>query len=192
MLYISKETIIAKHTDKSRYKPEYIYDDVYVDEERIVLSKKNKLEKEIFDRELKAAKRFSKYFNCEVFLLPEGDKQGNAIYIEKNTNPDAITLGIFIDFKQTKGTNTSITRQFERGIGQADAVLLSFKHKVKISNIEKWINGKLKAMKHNHDGFVVIIENFENKYRVYEIKEGKLSFEKNFPLIARRLSSSGN
>jgi hypothetical protein len=123
MLYISKETIIAKYTDKSRYKPEYIYDDVYVDEERIVLSKKNKLEKEIFDRELKAAKRFSVHFNCEVFLLPEGDKQGNAIY---------------------------------------------------------------------HDGFVLIIENSENKYRVYEIKEGKLSLEKNFPLIARRLSSSGN
>ena len=75
MLYISKEAIIAKYTDKSRYKPEYIYDDVYVDEDRIVLSKKNKLEKEIFDRELKAAKRFSIHFNCEVFLLPEGDKQ---------------------------------------------------------------------------------------------------------------------
>ncbi|MBR4159592.1 MAG: hypothetical protein IKT97_06015 [Spirochaetia bacterium] len=189
---ISREAIVAKYTDKSRYKPEYIYGDVYVDEERILLSKKNKLEKEIFDRELEAAKRFSGCFKCEVFLLPEGDKQGNAIYIEKNTNPDAITLGIFIDFKQTKGTNTSITRQFERGIGQADAVLLSLTNEVKINDIERWINGKLKAMKHSHEGFLVVIENCNKNYKVFTIKKGKLSFEKNFPLIARRLSSSGN
>ena len=125
----SKKAIIARYTDKSRYKPEYIYGDVYIDEDRIILSKKNKYEEEIFTIELNAAKRFSKHFNCEVFLLPEGDKQGNAIYLEKNTNPDAITLDIFIDFKQTKGTNTSVTRQLERGIGQADAVLLILKNK---------------------------------------------------------------
>ncbi|MBO7047567.1 MAG: hypothetical protein J6W62_01475 [Spirochaetia bacterium] len=154
----SKKAIIARYTDKSRYKPEYIYGDVYVDEDRIILSKKNKYEEEIFTIELNAAKRFS-------------------IYLEKNTNPDAITLDIFIDFKQTKGTNTSVTRQLERGIGQADAVLLIL---------------KIKAMKHNHDGFVVIIENFENNYKAFIIKKGKLSVEKNFPLIARRLSSSGN
>ena len=188
----SREAIIAKYTDKSRYKSEHIFGDVYVDEERIVLSKKNKVEKEIFNKELKAAQRFSDHYNCEVFLLPEGDKQGNAIYVEKNTNPDAITLGIFIDFKQTKGTNTSITRQFERGIGQADAVLLSLTNEVKINDIEKWLNGKLKAMKHSHEGFVIVIENCENNYKTFTIKEGKLFFEKNFPLIARRLSSSGN
>ena len=141
---------------------------------------------------MKAAQRFSIHYNCEVFLLPEGDKQGNATYVEKNTNPDAITLGIFIDFKQTKGTNTSITRQFERGIGQADAVLLSLTNEVKINDIEKWLNGKLKAMKHSHEGFVIVIENCENNYKTFTIKEGKLFFEKNFPLIARRLSSSGN
>ena len=30
----SKETIIAKYTDKSRYGPEYIFGDVYVENER--------------------------------------------------------------------------------------------------------------------------------------------------------------
>ena len=54
----SREVIIAKYTDKSRYKPEYIYGDVYVDEDRISLSNKNTREKEIFERELAAAKRF--------------------------------------------------------------------------------------------------------------------------------------
>ncbi len=192
MLDTSKEAIIARYTDKSRYKPEYIYGNVYVDEDKITLSKKNKFEEEIFTIELNAAKRFSKHFNCEVFLLPEGDKHGNAIYLEKNTNPDAITLDIFIDFKQAKGTNTSVTRQLERGIGQADGVLLSLNTKVNIKTIEKWINGKLKVMTHNHEGFMVVIENFENNYKAFIIKEGKLSVEKNFPLIARRLSSSGN
>ena len=70
----SREIAIAKYADKSRYKSEHIFGNVYVDEERIILSKKNKFEKEIFDKELSAAKRFSKYFSCDVFLLPEGDK----------------------------------------------------------------------------------------------------------------------
>ncbi len=170
----NREVIIAKYTDKSRYIPEYIYGDVYVDKDRIKMSKKNKFEKDIFDRELEAAKRFSEFFNCEVFLLPEGDKQGNAIYIEKNTNPDAITMGIFVDFKQAKGSNTSITRQFERGIGQADGVIITLENKVGIKTIEKWINGKLKVMTHNHDGFKVVIENEKNSFKVFTIKEGKL------------------
>jgi len=66
----SREIAIAKYTDKSRYKKEYIYGDVYVDEERVEYSKKSIKAKDDYDRELKAAKRFSEHFNCEVFLLP--------------------------------------------------------------------------------------------------------------------------
>ena len=63
MIDNSREATIAKYTDKSRYKPEHIYGDVYVDEARVALSKTNDEEKEIFYRELNAAKRFSKHFH---------------------------------------------------------------------------------------------------------------------------------
>ena len=120
----SKEALIAKYTDKSRYKPEHIYGDVYVDKARIELSKTNDEEKEIFYRELNAAKRFSKHFNCEVFLLPP-DENSHAIYLDKHSNPDSIIKGLFIDFKQAKNTDTSITRQLERGLGQAEGVIIT-------------------------------------------------------------------
>ena len=59
MIDNSREATIAQYTDKSRYKPEYIYGDVYVDEDRIAETLKSKDEKEIFEKELKIAKRFS-------------------------------------------------------------------------------------------------------------------------------------
>ena len=115
----SKEVIIAKYTDKSKYKPEQIFGDVYVNKERIALSKTNNEEKEIFDRELNAAKRFSEHFCCEVFLLPP-DEKGHAIYVDKHSNPDSIIKGFFIDFKHSIGTDRSIIKKLQKGVRQAE------------------------------------------------------------------------
>ena len=186
----SREVIIAKYTDKSRYKPEYIYGDVYVDEDRISLSNKNTREKEIFERELAAAKRFSKHFNCEVFLLPEGDENGNAIYVDKNSNPDFITNGIFVDFKQAKGTDTSITKQFARGLGQADGVVITMDNDTSLEQARRWINGKLNALAEDYSGFIVVIEDNKGNYETYSVNEKRLSMEENLSSAARRLSPS--
>ena len=162
-----------------------------MDEARVRLSKINDKEKEIFERELKTAKRFSRHFNCEVFLLPP-DENGNAIYEEKHSNPDTIFHRFFIDFKNAKNTDTSITRQLERGIGQADGVLITLKDKMDIKRIEHWINGKLKSLKQDHDGFIVIIENGNNNFKTFIINKKRLSIKESLFLTARRLSPSGH
>ncbi len=187
----SKEALIAKYTDKSRYKPEHIYGDVYVDKARIALSKKNNEEKEIFYRELNAAKRFSKHFNCEVFLLPP-DKNGHAIYLDKHSNPDSIIKGSFIDFKQAKNTDTSITRQLERGLGQAEGVIITINGDTIITKVVQWLNGKINTMTKPHDGFIVVVENNKGSYWIFTIKRKRLSIEENLFSAAQRHSPPGN
>ena len=187
----SKETIIAKYTDKSRYGPEYIFGDVYVDEKRIALSKTNEEEKEIFDRELKAAKRFSAHFNCEIFLLPP-DENGHAIYVDKHSNPDSIITGLFIDFKQAKNTDTSITRQLERGLGQAEGVIITIEGDITIRKVVQWLNGKINSMAKPHDDFIVVVENKERNYWTFTINGKRLSSTESLFSAAQRLSPPGN
>ncbi len=187
----SKEALIAKYTDKSRYKPEHIYGDVYVDKARIELSKTNDEEKEIFYRELNAAKRFSKHFNCEVFLLPP-DENGHAIYLDKHSNPDSIIKGLFIDFKQAKNTDTSITRQLERGLGQAEGVIITINGDTIITKVVQWLNGKINTMTKPHDGFIVVVENNKGSYWIFTIKRKRLSIEENLFSAAQRHSPPGN
>ena len=67
----SRNATIAKYTNKSRYKPEYIYGKVYIDEDRIAEALKSKDEKEIFKKEFRASKRFSDCFSYDVFMLPQ-------------------------------------------------------------------------------------------------------------------------
>ena len=185
----SREAVIAKYTDKSRYKPEYIYGDIYVDDRRVEQSNKSNQAKDDFTRELEAAKRFSKHFNCEIFLLPEGDENGNAIYAEKHKNPDSIIKGVFIDFKQARGTDTSIVHQFGRGLRQADGVIITVGDGTSISKAVIWINGKLKSLEKSHDGFVVIIEDDKGNYGTYSINAKRLSAEENPFTTAQGLSS---
>ena len=187
----SKEIIIAKYTDKSRYKPGNIFGDVYVDQERIALSKTNDEEKEIFDRELNAAKRFSKHFNCEVFLLPPNGN-GHAIYVDKHSNPDSIIKGLFIDFKQAKNTDTSITRQLERGLGQAEGIIITIEGDTIIKKAVQWLNGKINSMTKPHEGFIVVVENKEGKYWTFSVKGKRLSIEESLFSAAQRLSPPGN
>ena len=187
----SKEAIITKYTDKSRYKPEHIFGDVYVDKDRIALSKTNDEEKEIFNREFNAAKRFSEHFNCEVFLLPP-DENGHAIYVDKHSNPDSIIKGLFIDFKQAKNTDTSITRQLERGLGQAEGVIITIEGDAIIEKVVQWLNGKINSMTKPHDGFIVVVENKEGNYWTFTINGKRLSIEENLFSAAQRLSPPGN
>lgn len=185
----SREAIIAKYTNKSHYKHEYIYGDVYVDEERITKLRSNQA-KDVFNRELKAAIRFSIYFCCDVFLLPEGDKEGNAIYVEKHKNPDAIIHGHFIDFKQAKGTDTSITKKLVRGLGQAEGIVISIEDELEINKAVQWLNGKINSLKKLYEGFIVIVEDNKGNYGVYTINGKRLSSEESLLAAAQRLSPS--
>ncbi len=187
----SKEAIIAKYMDKSRYNPEHIYGDVYVDELRVNQAKKSEKAKADHERELKAAIRFSKHFDCEVFLLPEGDKNGNVLYIEKHSNPDSIIKGSFIDLKKTKGTDTSISRRLERALKQADGVLITIENEILIDKAVQWINGKLISMESQYDGFIVIIEDKIGNYGIYTVNEKRLSKKENLFMAARQLAPSG-
>ncbi|MBR4375875.1 MAG: hypothetical protein IK040_04595 [Spirochaetia bacterium] len=171
----SREAVIAKYTDKSRYKPEYIFGNVYVDEERIAETLKSKDEKEIFEKEFKTAKRFSEKFGYEVFMLPQ--KEGNIIYIEKHSNPDIITEGMFIDIKNPSGSKASIKTRFHESIHQADGVLISVEKDISVSQVKKWIEEKLQLM-NKHDGFIIAIEvgiKNNRKYGVFKIKGKELS-----------------
>ena len=184
----SRAAVIAKYTDKSRYKSEHIFGNVYVDERRIKLSEISTEEKNKHDKELKVAKRFAEHYNCEVFLIPEGDENGNAIFTEKNSNPDAIFQGYFIDFKQAKGSDRSITKRFGRGLGQAEGIIITIENDTSIEKAVQWINGSLNAMKHSHDGFIVIIEDRSGNYGIYSINGKRLSVEENLSTAAQRLS----
>ena len=186
----SREAIIAKYTDKTRYKLENIFGDVYVDEARVEYSKKSDKAKEDYDRELDAAKRFSKHFNCEVFLLPNEDKNGNVIFIKKHKNPDAIIQGYFIDFKQAKGTDGSVTKQFGRGLGQAEGVIITVMDGITIDNAVQWLNGKINSMKKPHNGFIVVIEDAKGNYKTFTINAKRLSKEENLFTAVRRVSPS--
>ena len=172
----SREEIIAKYTDKSRYKPEYIYGDVYVDEERVKLSKSNKVEKEKFETELNTAKRFSDKFGFEIFMLPPKDGNKN-IYIDKESNPDTISFEMFVEIKNPSGSETSIKTRFRESVHKADGVLLSVEKNISVSQVKKWITNQLNWM-NNHDGFLVAIEvGTENnrKYGVFKINGKELS-----------------
>ena len=114
----SRNATIAKYTDKSRYKSEYLYGKVYIDEDRIAEALKSKDEKEIFKKEFRASKRFSEYFGYDVFMSPQ--KEGNIVYIEKHSNPDIITEGIFLDIKNPSGSKSSIKTRFRESVHQAD------------------------------------------------------------------------
>lgn len=186
----SREAIIAKYTDKSRYKPEHIYGNVYVDELRIAQSKKSEKAKNDHERELKAAIRFSKHFDCEVFLLPEGDENGNVIYVGKHSNPDSIIKGYFIDLKKTKGTDSSITRRLEHALKQADGVLITIEIEILIDKAVQWINGKLNSMKSRYDGFIIVIEDNMGDYITYTVNKKRLSKKENLFMAARQLSPS--
>ena len=166
----SREAIIAKYTDRSRYKPEYIFGDVYVDEERIAETLKSKDEKEIFEKEFDIAKRFSERYAVEVFMLPQmgGNK---IIYLEKHSNPDIITNGIFADIKCPSGSEVSIKKRFQESVHQADGVIISIDKSISILKIKKWIEDKLRWMD-NHDGFKVAIE-VGKKNKITEIFEIK-------------------
>ena len=183
----SNEIIIAKYTDKSRYKPEHIFGDVYVDKDRIALSKTNDEEKEIFNRELNAAKRFSEHFYCEVFLLPP-DENGHAIYVDKHSNPDAIIQGHFIDFKQAIGTDRSISKRLEYGVGQSEGIVITIENDTPIEKAKQWINGTLNVLKNEYDGFIVVIEDNKGNYETYSVNKKRLSLEESLFLATRRLS----
>ena len=179
----SREAVIAKYTNKSRYKPEYIFGNVYVDEERIAETLKSKDEKEIFEKELKIAKRFSERYGLEIFMLPQ--MEGNKIiYLEKHSNPDIITNGIFADIKCPSGSEISIKKRFQESVHQADGVIISINKPLSILKIKKWIEDKMRWMD-NHDGFIVAIEvgSMNKKYDIFEIKEKGLE---KAPLIGCR------
>ena len=172
----SREAIIAKYTDKSRYKPQYIFGDVYVDEGRITLSESNKVEKDKFKTELNTAKRFSDKFGFEIFMLPPKDGNKN-IYIEKGSNPDTISFEMFVEIKNPSGSGTSIKTRFRESVHKADGVLLSVEKNISVSQVKKWIEDQLHWM-NNHDGFLVAIEvGTENnrKYGVFKINGKELS-----------------
>lgn len=170
----SREAIIAKYTDKSRYKPEYIYGDVYVDEKRISETLKSSDEKATFEKKLEIAKRFSVIFGLEVFMLPQMEGN-NIIYIEKHSNPDIITNGIFADIKNPSGSEISVKKRFQESVHQADGVLFSINKQISINQVKKWMEEKLIWM-NNHDGFLVVIEVGKKKkeYDVFKIKEKRL------------------
>ncbi len=189
--FVILQAVIAKYTDKSRYRPEYIFGDVYVDSYRIVQAEKSSKAKNDHEKELKSAIRFSKHFNCEVFLLPEGEENGNIIYVEKHANPDSIIHGNFIDLKTTKGTDTSITRRLERALNQADGVIITLEIDTQLDKAVQWINGKLKSMKNQYENFIVVVEDNKGKYGTYSVKEKRLSAKENLFMAARQLAPSG-
>ena len=177
----SRAAVIAKYTDKSRYKSEHIFGNVYVDENRINESLKNEKEKVQFEKELNTAIRFSAHFNCDVFMLPPGDG-GGVIYLDKNSNPDMIANRIFIDIKNPSGTGTSIKRRFQESIHQADGALISIQNETTIEQAKRWIEEKLQYMD-NHDGFIVVVENNNHNFEVFEIEKGLL---KSSPFLKNR------
>ena len=147
MIDNSREATIAKYTDKSRYKPEHIYGDVYVDEARVALSKTNDEEREIF---------------------------------------------YFIDFKKAIGTDRSIIKKLERGVGQAEGIIISIENETSIDKAVQWLNGVLNTMTNPHDGFIVIIEDIDGKYGIYTVNGKRLSVEENLFTAAQRFSPPDN
>lgn len=138
----SKDDTIRKYTDKSRYSKENIYGDVYVDNARVEESRKSGHEEKNFKKELEAAKRFSEYFNCEVFMLPPRESN-SVIYVAKHSNPDAIVGWSFIDFKENfSGNENSIKSLFSKATKQADSLYLTLSGGTSIEQAVKWINGK--------------------------------------------------
>ena len=168
MSYNSQQAIIAKYTDISRYRPEYIYGNVYVDEKRVKEALKNDIEKEKLKIEIEIADKFAKNFDCKVFMLPPTEN-GDVIYKEKNSNPDFISYNMFLEIKRPKGTKTSIRTRFQESVHQADGVLISIQNNIPINVAKKWIEEKLQLM-NNHDGFVVVIESMNN-YGLFTVKE---------------------
>ena len=108
------------------------------------------------------------------------------------TNHDSIIKGLFIDFKQAKNTDTSITRQLERGLGQAEGVIITINGDTIITKVVQWLNGKINTMTKPHDGFIVVVENNRGSSWIFTIKRKRLSIEENLFSAAQRHSPPGN
>ncbi len=173
----SREAIIAKYTDKSRYNPKYIFGNIYVDAKRIEYSNTSKVEKKKYEREFNTAKRYSDKFGIEIFMLPPKGENGY-IYIEKRSNPDTVSLGMFVEIKNPSGSRASIMARFRESVHQADGVFISVEKRISISYVKRCIENQLNLMNNKHDGFLIVIEigtDNNRKYGVFKINGKELS-----------------
>ena len=99
---------------------------------------------------------------------------------------------IFIDFKKAIGTDRSIIKKLERGVGQAEGIIISIENETSIDKAVQWLNGVLNTMTNPHDGFIVIIEDIDGKYGIYTVNGKRLSVEENLFTAAQRFSPPDN
>lgn len=81
--FVILQAVIAKYTDKSRYRPEYIFGDVYVDSYRIVQAEKSSKAKAVqwINGKLKSMK--NQYENFIVVVEDNKGKYGTYSVKEK-------------------------------------------------------------------------------------------------------------
>ena len=169
-----RESRIASFTDESNYSPENIEGNVYIDAARKELSNKNSIEKAQYEKELMMAHKLSEHFNCKVFMLPPTIEDG-FIYVEKQSNPDSVVKGFFVDFKQINTDKpNSVQRAMKEGIRQADAVYIELGDNISIDNATRALIGQVKSNNNNHEGFGIVISDSVGNFKEYQIIKKRL------------------
>ncbi len=169
-----RESRIASFTDESNYSPENIEGNVYIDAARKELSNKNSIEKAQYEKELMMAHKLSEHFNCKVFMLPPTIEDG-FIYVEKQSNPDSVVKGFFVDFKQINTDKpNSVQRAMKEGIRQADAVYIELGDNISIGNATRALIGQVKSNNNNHEGFGIVISDSAGNFKEYQIIKKRL------------------
>lgn len=156
---------INKHTDKSIYKKENIEGRVYIHEERIPLDNATGEVKKIFEKEKRLAHKFSDRFDCDVFMLPPGSNN-NPLYIAMSSNPDTISLGVFLELKESRqGTKSSIGDRLRDGLKQSENIYLDILEGEISKNTDDAVRGRLKES--GYDGVTVILSDKNGVFKKY-------------------------
>lgn len=98
------------------------------------------------------------------------------MYIEKHSNPDALAVGTFIDFKRSiTGNKNTMQNRSDKATKQVDAMYMSLEGDLSINDADRFINGKTKAISDRGiEGFRVVLSDKNGKFKDFVISKKRL------------------
>lgn len=164
---------LAEYTDKSKYEVDTKNSKVFIYHRRlenISGSKIKELEKHL--RELDIARKFADRYDVEVFLLPPRLNK-NTLVLTNNKVPDGIAVKVFVEFKNARGSYSTIQEAVKTGVKQTELIVIQVDAESSENTIFNALNGQKSYLKDEESKGVVVI--LENSFLEYTINKKELT-----------------
>ncbi|MDD7200772.1 MAG: hypothetical protein SPF89_04110 [Sphaerochaetaceae bacterium] len=181
-----RQSILRQFSDKSVYRQDSEEPHLFVHPLRFSQQE----DKTILEKEIGMAREFASHFDADLFLLPEKLGKGKVIIARKDSSPDGISNGIFIELKQPKPKKNkprkgreAIQDRFKDSLSQADSLYMDLSFTgASISTARKYIDDYLNGQydnivaKYGMDisGFRVVLKDEKGNFAEYKINEKEL------------------